>query len=191
MTRKIMYEKCEFTPVLSRGFKTFNHVSNHVRHRVWSRSWVTLIWRVTCHSVSHVLFHLRRDQLNLLRFLNSLCDFLPASHGVKLVGTPRSHGRSGGLSQTLETEIQSITQAVSSVVQCEDRGVERCSSDASSEILQRLRDERQAERERYNKRLRPLVDAARYCRFMESLIHTQMNGDVVALREAQTDIPRL
>ncbi|XP_056610587.1 Fanconi anemia group B protein isoform X1 [Triplophysa dalaica] len=132
-----------------------------------------------------------RDQLDLLRFLNSLCDFLPASHGVKLVGTPRSHGRSGGLSQTLETEIQSITQAVSSVLQCEDRGVERCSSDTSSETLQRLRDERQAERERYNKRLRPLVDAVRYCRLMESLIHMQMNGDVVALREAQTDIPRL
>ncbi|KAI7808428.1 Fanconi anemia group B protein [Triplophysa rosa] len=132
-----------------------------------------------------------RDELDLLRFLNSLCDFLPASHHVKLVGTPRSHGRCGGLSQTLEAELQSITQAVSSVLQCEERGVKRCSSDTSSETLQRLREERQTEMERYNRRLRPLVDAARYCRLMESLIRTQMNGDVVALREAQTDFPRL
>lgn len=141
---------------------------------------------LTCHKC----FHLRRDELDLLRFLNSLCDFLPVSHHVRLVGTPGSHGCSGGLSQTLETEIQSITQAASSVLQCEERGVERrerCSSDT----LQRLRDEWQTERERYSKRLRPLVDATRYCRLVESLIDTQMSGDVVALTEAQADLPRL
>nr|XP_055070607.1 Fanconi anemia group B protein isoform X1 [Misgurnus anguillicaudatus]XP_055070608.1 Fanconi anemia group B protein isoform X1 [Misgurnus anguillicaudatus]XP_055070609.1 Fanconi anemia group B protein isoform X1 [Misgurnus anguillicaudatus]XP_055070610.1 Fanconi anemia group B protein isoform X1 [Misgurnus anguillicaudatus]XP_055070611.1 Fanconi anemia group B protein isoform X1 [Misgurnus anguillicaudatus]XP_055070612.1 Fanconi anemia group B protein isoform X1 [Misgurnus anguillicaudatus] len=135
-----------------------------------------------------------RDELHLLQFLNSLCDFLPVSHHVRLVRTPRSRRHTGGLSQTLETEIQSITQEVLSVLQCEEREMkrgERSSSDASSEPLQILREEWQIEREKYNKRLRPLVDATRYCRLIERWIHTQMNSDVVALMETRVDLPPL
>ncbi|KAL0185237.1 hypothetical protein M9458_020934, partial [Cirrhinus mrigala] len=50
------------------------------------------------------------DELSLLRFLHSLCDFLPASHDIQPLERPRSHA--GSLAQTLQTEIHSVTQDV-------------------------------------------------------------------------------
>lgn len=121
---------------------------------------------------------LYRDELRLLQFLHSLCDFLPASHHIQLLESPRSRG--SALAQTLETEIRTVMQEVSAVLQCEEGGVQE-EPDASSEPLQRLREEWQRERGRYHNRLRPLVDATPYSRLVERLIDTQLDADEVAL----------
>ncbi|XP_052004437.1 Fanconi anemia group B protein [Xyrauchen texanus] len=126
-----------------------------------------------------------RDELQLLQFLHSLGDFLPVSHHIQLLKTPRARRDALALTQTLESEIQTVTQEVSSVLQCDEDIKREETSAASSEQLQRLRDEWQSERDRYNKRLRPLVDATRYSTLVERLIHTQLRGDEVALMEAQ------
>ncbi|KAK9968918.1 hypothetical protein ABG768_027135 [Culter alburnus] len=124
-----------------------------------------------------------RDDLRLLQFLHSLCDFLPASHHIQLLESPRSRG--SDLAQTLETEIRTIMQDVSSVLQCgEGQTTGQEESDATSEPLQRLREEWQRERGRYHSRLRPLVDATPYSRLVERLIDTQLDADEVALMEA-------
>ncbi|XP_051566582.1 Fanconi anemia group B protein [Myxocyprinus asiaticus] len=133
-----------------------------------------------------------RDELQLLQFLHSLCDFLPVSHHIQLLKTPRARRDAWALAQTLETEIQTVTQEVSSVLQCDEGEIKREeTSAASSEQLQRLRDEWQRERDRYNKRLRPLVDATRYSTLVERLIHTQLRSDEVALMEAQADLSQV
>ncbi|KAI2660942.1 Fanconi anemia group B protein [Labeo rohita] len=126
------------------------------------------------------------DELSLLRFLHSLCDFLPVSHDIQPLERPRSCA--GSLAQTLQTEIHTVTQGVCSVLRS-DEGVRRgeAESHASSQPLQTLREEWLKERGRYNERLRPLLDCTRYSRLIERMIHTQLDADEAALMEA----PRL
>ncbi|RXN12445.1 Fanconi anemia group B isoform X1 [Labeo rohita] len=127
-----------------------------------------------------------RDELSLLRFLHSLCDFLPVSHDIQPLERPRSCA--GSLAQTLQTEIHTVTQGVCSVLRS-DEGVRRgeAESHASSQPLQTLREEWLKERGRYNERLRSLLDCTRYSRLIERMIHTQLDADEAALMEA----PRL
>ncbi|XP_067300790.1 Fanconi anemia group B protein isoform X2 [Pseudorasbora parva] len=131
-----------------------------------------------------------RDDLHLLQFLHSLCDFLPASHHIQLLS--RSSGSARDLAQNLapnlaralETEMLRIMQDLSSALRCGEGETTGPESDASSEPLQRLREEWQRERGRYQNRLRPLVDGPAYSTLVEMLIDTQLHADEVALKEA-------
>lgn len=127
-----------------------------------------------------------RDDLRLLQFLHSLCDFLPASHHILFLETPRSRGPGPDLGRTLETEINTVIQELSTVLQCDERGVmRREESDAeSSEPLQRRREAWLRERGRSHSRLRPLVDGSAYSRLVERMIDRQLDADEVALMEA-------
>ncbi|KAL1267331.1 hypothetical protein QQF64_032694 [Cirrhinus molitorella] len=124
-----------------------------------------------------------RDELSLLHFLHSLCDFLPVSHDIQPLERPRS--LAGSLAQTLQMEIQTVTQDLCSVLRS-DEGARReeAESHASSQPIQTLREEWLKERGRYNERLRPLLDETRYSRLIERMIHRQLDADEAALMEA-------
>ncbi|XP_056123253.1 Fanconi anemia group B protein [Rhinichthys klamathensis goyatoka] len=126
------------------------------------------------------------DDLRLLQFLHSLCDFLPASHHILFLETRRSRGPGPDLGRTLETEINTAIQDLSFVLQCGERGMTgREESDTeSSEPLQRLREAWLRERGRSHTRLRPLVDGSAYSRLVERMIDRQLDADEVALMEA-------
>ncbi|XP_016111995.1 Fanconi anemia group B protein [Sinocyclocheilus grahami] len=123
-----------------------------------------------------------RDELSLLHFLHSLCDFLPVSHDVQPLERPSVCA--GSLAQTLQTEIHTVTQEASSVLRT-DEGARR--GEAESQTLHNLREEWLKERGRCNERLRPLLDETRYSRLIERMIHAQLDADEAALMEA----PRL
>ncbi|KAF4108676.1 Fanconi anemia group B protein isoform X2 [Onychostoma macrolepis] len=123
-----------------------------------------------------------RDELSLLHFLHSLCDFLPVSHDLQPLERPRLCA--GSLAQTLQTEIHTVTQEASSALRS-DEGARR--EEAESQTLHTLREEWLKERERCNERLRPLLDQTRYSRLIECMIHAQLDADEAALMEA----PRL
>ncbi|KAK7154663.1 hypothetical protein R3I94_007860 [Phoxinus phoxinus] len=127
-----------------------------------------------------------RDDLRLLQFLHSLCDFLPASHHILCLETPRSRGPGPDLGRTLETEINTVIQELSLVLQCGERGVTGPEeSDAeNSETLQRRREAWLRDRGRSHSRLRPLVDGSAYSRLVERMIDRQLDTDEVALMEA-------
>uniref|UniRef100_A0A672NKQ2 FA complementation group B n=1 Tax=Sinocyclocheilus grahami TaxID=75366 RepID=A0A672NKQ2_SINGR len=120
-----------------------------------------------------------RDELSLLHFLHSLCDFLPVSHDVQPLERPSVCA--GSLAQTLQTEIHTVTQEASSVLRT-DEGARR--GEAESQTLHNLREEWLKERGRCNERLRPLLDETRYSRLIERMIHAQLDADEAALMEA-------
>ncbi|XP_016345247.1 Fanconi anemia group B protein isoform X3 [Sinocyclocheilus anshuiensis] len=120
-----------------------------------------------------------RDELSLLHFLHSLCDFLPVSHDVQPLERPSFCA--GSLAQTLQTEIHTVTQEASSALRS-DEGVRR--GEAESQTLHTLREEWLKERGRCNERLRPLLDETRYSRLIERIIHAQLDADEAALMEA-------
>ncbi|KAG1927831.1 Fanconi anemia group B protein [Pimephales promelas] len=126
------------------------------------------------------------DDLCLLQFLHSLCDFLPASHHILLLETRRSRGPGPDLGRTLETEINAMIQDLSSVLQCGERGMtgHEESNTESSEPLQRRREAWLRERGRSHTRLRSLVDGSAYSRLVEKMIDRQLDADEVALMEA-------
>ncbi|XP_026126847.1 Fanconi anemia group B protein [Carassius auratus] len=123
-----------------------------------------------------------RDELSLLHFLHSLCDFLPVSHDVQPLRRPRLCA--GSLAQTLQMEIQTVTQEASSALRS-DEGARK--GEAESQTLHTLREEWLKERGRCIERLRPLVAETRYRRLIERMIHAQLDADEAALMTA----PRL
>ncbi|CAM4599568.1 unnamed protein product [Leuciscus chuanchicus] len=127
-----------------------------------------------------------RDDLRLLQFLHSLCDFLPASHHIRFLESPRSRRPGPDLGRTLETEINTVIQELSFVLQCGERGMTgpEESDPESSEPLQRRREAWLKERGRSHTRLRPLVDSSAYSRLVERMIDRQLDADEVALMEA-------
>ncbi|XP_077072568.1 Fanconi anemia group B protein isoform X2 [Siphateles boraxobius] len=126
------------------------------------------------------------DDLRLLQFLHSLCDFLPASHHILFLETRRSRGPGPDLGRTLETEINTVIQDLSLVLQFGERGTTGLeeSDTESSEPLQRRREAWLRERGRSHTRIRPLVDGSAYSRLVERMIDRQLDADEVALTEA-------
>ncbi|XP_056320599.1 Fanconi anemia group B protein [Danio aesculapii] len=135
-----------------------------------------------------------RDDLPVLHFLQALCDFLPASHDVRLL---KSSVRSaGGLAESLQTEIHAVNQGVASVLQRpkeeelnaqgEESG-EESQATIESQRLHRLREAWLRDRGRSFDRLHPLLDCTQYSRLTEQLIHTQMKTDEEALMEVANE----
>lgn len=135
-----------------------------------------------------------RNELPVLHFLQALCDFLPASHDVRLL---KSSVRSaGGLAESLQTEINTINQGVASVLQQPDEeelhaygeeSGEESQGTTESQRLHRLREAWLREKGRSYDRLRPLLDSTEYSRLTEQLIHTQMKTDEEALMEVANE----
>ncbi|NP_001410587.1 Fanconi anemia group B protein [Danio rerio] len=135
-----------------------------------------------------------RNELPVLHFLQALCDFLPASHDVRLL---KSSVRSaGGLAESLQTEINTINQGVASVLQRPDEeelhahgeeSAEESHGTTESQRLHRLREAWLREKGRSYDRLRPLLDSTEYSRLTEQLIHTQMKTDEEALMEVANE----
>ncbi|XP_043086495.1 Fanconi anemia group B protein [Puntigrus tetrazona] len=117
-----------------------------------------------------------RDELSLLHFLHSLCDFLPVSHDLQPLAMPRIC--SGALARTLQTEIQTVTQEASSALRSDEGAIRE---EAES---QTLREVWLKERGRCNQRLRPLLEETRYSRLIERMIDTQLDADEAALMHA-------
>ncbi|KAI4898791.1 hypothetical protein NFI96_026048, partial [Prochilodus magdalenae] len=127
------------------------------------------------------------DQFAVLRFLDSLCDFMPASHNIRPLRASSPRGGSQDPSAFLEREIRILKDGVASLLRGEqdvDRqrfqgGTRRVP--ASPEQLQHFREEWHREQEKSSKMLRPMVDASQYRRLMDRLIQTQLEGDISAL----------
>ncbi|XP_072541404.1 Fanconi anemia group B protein [Salminus brasiliensis] len=130
-------------------------------------------------------------QFAVVRFLHSLCDFLPASHHVRPLrsSAPREDGQ--GLTFYLEREIRTLKEDMASLFrdgqEVEEQGFrdEAWQTPASPERLNRCRGEWQRERERSSRALHPQVDALQYRTLLDSLIQAQLDGDIAALVEAQ------
>ncbi|XP_066497196.1 Fanconi anemia group B protein [Hoplias malabaricus] len=128
-----------------------------------------------------------RGQLAVLHFLDSLCDFLPASHHIRSLcsSTPRGCGRSSA--RLLEKELWVVKEGVASLlhVRQEDEGQPSTASreSASPEKLRLFREEWHRERKKSSRILCPLVDVSQYRSLLGTLIETQLEGDIAALLE--------
>ncbi|XP_076858101.1 Fanconi anemia group B protein [Brachyhypopomus gauderio] len=126
------------------------------------------------------------DRFSMLELLNSLCDYLPASHHIEVLHGPTPQGVSQHLTCRLDTEMQTITEGVASVLQEEDvKGFDGTRDPACPEQLQSQREEWQSEREKGRSRLRPLVNAERYRSLVEKMIQAQLDGDISAQQGVQ------
>lgn len=129
--------------------------------------------------------------LAVLRFLDTLCNFLPASHRVQPLKSPAPQGGSQGTAFFLKREAQMIKEVVASLLhdgqemEGQSFGGRDRLDPTSLDQLHRCREEWLREEERSSRELRPLVDSSKYRSLMESLIQTQLNGDIATLVEAQ------
>uniref|UniRef100_A0A668AFC5 FA complementation group B n=1 Tax=Myripristis murdjan TaxID=586833 RepID=A0A668AFC5_9TELE len=136
-----------------------------------------------------------RSQLQMLQFLDSLLGYLPASCSVQALKEPGGRGPAQMFSLTLEKEVLSLKDGVSSLLCGETADGERWSSAAvrqqespepgSAEKLQRCREEWDRDLERSRMRLSPLVDVGSYRRLSQSLSQVQLEVDKAALLETQ------
>uniref|UniRef100_A0A4W4FRZ7 FA complementation group B n=2 Tax=Electrophorus electricus TaxID=8005 RepID=A0A4W4FRZ7_ELEEL len=128
------------------------------------------------------------DKLSMLQFLDSLRNFLPASHHIELLPTPAPQGTGQDLVLRLDMEMQTITDGVASLLQEDDvEGFDGGGrwDPTCLEQLQSQREEWQSERERSRRRQRPLVNAEHYRSLVEKMIQSQLDGDISALVQAQ------
>ncbi|KAL7866275.1 hypothetical protein SRHO_G00115220 [Serrasalmus rhombeus] len=128
-------------------------------------------------------------QFAVLRFLDSLCEFLPASHNIQPLRSSARQGGSQDPASFLGTEIRMIKEGVASLLRdgqdTRRFGVGTWRDSTSPERLHRCREEWQREQERSSRVLHPLVDASQYRKLMDNLIQKQLDGDIAALVEAQ------
>ena len=130
----------------------------------------------------------------MLRFLDSLLGFLPASCSVTSLRDPGgTRGTTRALSLTLEEEVLSLKDGASSLLRCgeedETAGKARHPREApephSAEGLRRCREDWAMDLERSRARLSPLVDVGSYRRLTQKLLEVKLEGDVAALLESQ------
>ncbi|KAL7881203.1 hypothetical protein AOLI_G00080510 [Acnodon oligacanthus] len=129
-------------------------------------------------------------QFAVLRFLDSLCEFLPASHNIQPLRSSARQGGSRDPASFLGREIRTLKEGVASLLRDGQDGQRfgggAWRDSASPEWLHRCREEWQREQERSSRVLHPLVDASQYRRLVDSLIQKQLDGDIAALVEAQS-----
>ncbi|XP_019910129.2 Fanconi anemia group B protein isoform X2 [Esox lucius] len=131
------------------------------------------------------------SQFQLLRFLDSLCVFLPASCSVLPLRNSGGKGTSPRLALSLEKEVLSLKQGVSSLLCGEEVGGEGRKSNggrvtdppdpSSADGLRGCREEWERSTLRSRSSLRPLVDVERYRRLTRSLAQARLQGDLAAL----------
>lgn len=128
----------------------------------------------------------------MLQFLDCLCGFLPASCSIVPVRTVGGEGAVQRLALSLEKEVLSLKEGVSSLLRAEEEGKNsdrvrklETPDTGSAEGLQRCRDEWERDRDKSRRRLSPLVDVERYHRLTQSLAQMQLEGDIAALLETQ------
>uniref|UniRef100_A0A4W5Q4K3 FA complementation group B n=1 Tax=Hucho hucho TaxID=62062 RepID=A0A4W5Q4K3_9TELE len=136
------------------------------------------------------------SQFKVLQFLDSLFGFLPASCSILPLRQGGGDGTAARLAHSLEKEVLSLKQGVSSLLHGEEEEMEEGKKSSgvkmkppdpgSAEGLQRCREEWQRDRERSRRLLSPLVGVERYRRLTQSLTQVQLEGDVAALLETQT-----
>ncbi|XP_029558593.1 Fanconi anemia group B protein isoform X2 [Salmo trutta] len=137
------------------------------------------------------------SQFKVLQFLDSLFGFLPASCSILPLRQRGGDGTAPRLAHSLEKEVLSLKQGVSSLLHGEEEEMEEGKKSSgvkkmeppdpgSAEGLQRCRVEWQRDRERSRRLLSPLVGVERYRRLTQSLTQVQLEGDVAALLETQT-----
>lgn len=108
------------------------------------------------------------DHLCLLRFLDTLCNFLPAAHCIKLLKTGQGRNRSPAL--FMEQEIHTVKEGVAELIY---RGAEEANGDLVVSHEQWLK-ERSAH-----------VQVKPYHRMMERAIKCKMQSDIAMLVEAE------
>ncbi|KAJ8013118.1 hypothetical protein DPEC_G00049970 [Dallia pectoralis] len=138
------------------------------------------------------------SKFQLLRFLDSLCVFLPASCSVLPLSEVAGKGASPRLALSLEKEVLSLKQGVSSLLWGEGVGEEGSKSGngrmadppdpSSADGLQRCREEWERSTQRSRRSMCPLVDVEHYRRLTQSLHHVQLEGDLAALIETSTHV---
>ncbi|XP_020317280.1 Fanconi anemia group B protein isoform X2 [Oncorhynchus kisutch] len=137
------------------------------------------------------------SQFKVLQFLDSLFGFLPASCSILRLRQGGGDGTVPRLAHSLEKEVMSLKQGVSSLLHGEEEEMEEVKKSSgvkkmeppdpgSAEGLQRCREEWQRDKERSRRLLSPLVGVERYRRLTQSLTQVQLEGDVAALLETQT-----
>ncbi|XP_064832550.1 Fanconi anemia group B protein [Oncorhynchus masou masou] len=136
------------------------------------------------------------SQFKVLQFLDSLFGFLPASCSILRLRQGGGDGTVPRLAHSLEKEVLSLKQGVSSLLHGEEEEMEEVKKSSgvkkmeppdpgSAEGLQRCREEWQRDKERSRRQLSPLVGVERYRRLTQSLTQVQLEGDVAALLETQ------
>ncbi|KAB5576660.1 hypothetical protein PHYPO_G00200250 [Pangasianodon hypophthalmus] len=127
-----------------------------------------------CSSFEGMLDVYCSDHLSLLRFLDSLCNFLPVSHCVKLLKTGQGRNRSPAL--FMEHEIRAVKEGVADLIHG------RAEEPSSDLIIHISREQWLKER---SDQLRPLVDVKLYHRMVERAMDVKMASDVATLMEAE------
>uniref|UniRef100_A0A3P8VKH8 Fanconi anemia complementation group B n=1 Tax=Cynoglossus semilaevis TaxID=244447 RepID=A0A3P8VKH8_CYNSE len=128
-------------------------------------------------------------QVQMLKFLDCLMSHLPMSCTVHPVRSTGGHGAAQIFPQTLELEVGSLRDSLSSLFAQKEENLNSGSNEApessSVEGLQRCREKWQQDVERSRRRLSPLVDLGRYRQLTQRLCKVQLNGDLAALLETQ------
>ncbi|XP_062862011.1 Fanconi anemia group B protein [Trichomycterus rosablanca] len=119
------------------------------------------------------------DHLDLLRLVDSLCSFLPASHHIQLLKSGRGNQKNPAL--CMEREIQMVKEGMADLIRGE---VQESVSGAVRGAALQISPE-QWHRERNAVRLRPVVEAELYRRLVEKIIDVQIDSDVSVLVEAE------
>ncbi|XP_061579381.1 Fanconi anemia group B protein [Cololabis saira] len=134
------------------------------------------------------------SQLQMLRFLDSLTAFLPASCFIRPVRGSSGRSADPAFPLALEREVSSLRECVSALL-CEgseeeeesgrDAGREDHPEPGSADGLRSRRELWRQDVERSRRRLSPLVDVQRYRELVHNTSQTQINCDLAALLDAQ------
>ncbi|XP_017278197.1 Fanconi anemia group B protein [Kryptolebias marmoratus] len=131
------------------------------------------------------------SQLQMLRFLDSLRAFLPASCAVRPVKSARSRSTAQTLALALENEVLSLRKCAASLAREREEGdegragPEEPPEPGSVEGLRRCREAWRRDVERSRTRLSALVDVGKYREMIRIVSDVQTDGDLAALLYAQ------
>ncbi|XP_047456906.1 Fanconi anemia group B protein [Mugil cephalus] len=131
------------------------------------------------------------SHIQMLQFLNSLLEHLPASCSILPARGTRGRGTSQIFAAALEKEVVSLREGVSALLCKEDESeAEKGSIDdtpdpGSAEGLRRCREVWRQDVERSREKLSPLVDVGRYRRLVQNMSGVQLDGDLAALLDTR------
>ncbi|KAG5283346.1 hypothetical protein AALO_G00041060 [Alosa alosa] len=147
-------------------------------------------WQQTSPFLGELVIYCR-GQFALLRFLHSLCDFLPASYHIQPLRKDRSGVRAQDVGCSLENEALALRDGLSSLLTaCQRRGssggpggegAAPAPAPPAVDELQRRREEWHRDIEGSKRRVGPLVVMERYCSLVESVLQVQKQVDVDVL----------
>ncbi|XP_077436353.1 Fanconi anemia group B protein [Vanacampus margaritifer] len=131
------------------------------------------------------------SHLQMLRHLDALLGYLPASCSIQPIRGLRGEGSSEILALALEKEVATLREFASPLLRGEQEGEEKATgpketpAPGTPEGLQRCRLAWQRDVERSVRNLNPRVDVSSYRKFIQKLTDAQLDVDLAALMESQ------